>query len=88
MALANVRTLPFAGDAAVCPVRNLFAWLRAARIRSGPVFRQIRRYDRVQPERLTDQSVALIVKRAAARAGLDPSRLAADNLRGTQTSGR
>ena len=80
-AATTIRVLPYADDLSICPVRNLFAWLRAAKIRRGPVFRPVRRYDRVQPQRLTDQSVALIVKRAAARAGLDPAGLAADSLR-------
>ena len=77
----EVRALPYAADASVCPVRNLFAWVRAAKIRRGPVFRPVKRHDSVQPQRLTDQSVALIVKRAAVRAGLDPRRLTADGLR-------
>jgi integrase len=45
-------------------------WLQAAAIHSGPVFRQMRRGDTLTDRRLSDQSVALIVKRRATSAGL------------------
>jgi hypothetical protein len=47
-------------------VAALRAWLEAARITTGPVFRPIAKGDRLQSARLTDRSVANIVK---ARAG-------------------
>ena len=45
-----------------CPVAALRAWLDAAEISDGPIFRPIRRGGHVQPARLTDRSVANIVK--------------------------
>jgi integrase len=73
--------LPYGSNPATCPVRTLGAWLDAAEITEGPIFRPVNRHDQVQPGRLTDQSVALVVKRAGERAGLDPSRLAGHSLR-------
>jgi len=64
-----------------CPVAALRAWLEAANIAEGPVFRRVRRGDHVQPERLTDRSVANIVKTHAKRAGLDPTMFAGHSLR-------
>lgn len=58
----------------------LEAWLTAAGISGGAVFRQVAKGGRVL-ERLTDQSVALIVKRRAAAAGLDPKLFAGHSLR-------
>ena len=64
-----------------CPTRVVQAWLEAADIQSGALFRRVNRYDQVQVQRLTAQSVALIVKGRAAAAGLDPAVLAGHSLR-------
>ena len=57
-----------------CPVMALRAWLDAANITEGPLFRPIRRGGHVQVARLTDRSVANIVKQHAERAGLSAGR--------------
>jgi site-specific recombinase XerD len=75
------KPLPYGSNPATCPVRTLAAWLEAAEILEGPIFRPVNRHDQVQPGRLSDQSVALVVKRVGERAGLDPSRLAGHSLR-------
>jgi site-specific recombinase XerD len=64
-----------------CPVAATEDWLDAADIRAGPLFRPIDRFGRVGDGRLSDRSVALIVKRAVEAAGLDPARYAASSLR-------
>ncbi len=64
-----------------CPVTALRAWLDAAEITDGPIFRPIRRGGHVQPARLTDRSVANIVKHHAERAGLDPAQFSGHSLR-------
>lgn len=65
----------------LCAVRALQAWLNESGIRQGAIFRQIRKGDRVQDQRLTDRSVALIVKRHASPIGLDPAMFAGHSLR-------
>ena len=55
-----------------CPVAAVRAWRDAAGIITGPLFRSIRKGGRVG-DRLTDQSVTNIVKKQAARVGLDPT---------------
>jgi integrase len=62
-------------------VRPLPAWLESARIVDGPVFRSLDRFQRVQPARLSDKAVALVVKRRAKAVGLDPARYAGHSLR-------
>ena len=64
-----------------CPVAALRAWLNAAQIADGPIFRPIRRGGHVQPARLTDRTVANIVKQHAERAGLDPALFSGHSLR-------
>ena len=64
-----------------CPVTALKAWLEAAAITEGAVFRPIAKGGRIQATRLTDRSVADIVKAHAQRAGLDPRLFAGHSLR-------
>jgi hypothetical protein len=54
------------------PIEALDDWLEAAGIADGPVFRPVAKGGRVQPVPLTPQSVALVVKRWARAAKLDP----------------
>lgn len=62
--------IPFNKDKTICPVRALKAWLKAAKIKTGPVFRRVDRYGFVSKHRgLDPASVAYIVKHAAKRAG-------------------
>jgi len=73
--------LPFGSNPLTCPVRSLRAWLDMAGIVSGPIFRRVDRHGNVSSVRLTDQSVALIVKRCARAAGLDYEKYAGHSLR-------
>lgn len=66
------------GDA--CPVRALRAWLDAAGVGEGLVFREVTRHGRVGAS-LSDRSVARIVKRACVAAGLEPERYSGHSLR-------
>lgn len=63
------------------PVAALSAWLSAAGIADGPVFRRIRRGGHVTAERLTPAAVALIVKRYAGPAGYAIADFAGHSLR-------
>ena len=68
------------GGSKLRPVRTLSAWLEAASITSGPVFRSINRHGRVGAG-LTSQYVARVVKQHADAAGLDPDEFAGHSLR-------
>ena len=63
------------------PVEALQAWLAAAAITTGPIFRPVGKGDRVSPARLAAESAADIVKHYATRAGLDPRAFAGHSLR-------
>lgn len=73
--------IPYGSNPATCPVRAVRAWLADAAIDSGPLFRPVNRHGQVQGSRLTAQTVALIVKRYAAAAGLDPRHFSGHSLR-------
>jgi hypothetical protein len=56
------------GDVA-CPVEALRAWLEATGIQQGAVFRPINKSGKVAPSRLSDRSVAHIVKAYSSERG-------------------
>ncbi|TKV70805.1 integrase [Rhizobium sp. AU243] len=63
------------------PVDALNAWLEAARIDSGSVFRAIDRWGNVSPRALDPKAVNDIVKQRVAKAGLDSREFSAHGLR-------
>jgi integrase len=68
-------------DLTTCPLRVLQDWLDAAKISSGPVFRGVDQKGRLSPSGLHRDSVAYILKRAAARAGMSVAGIAGHSLR-------
>lgn len=66
--------LPLQQNLDVCPVHALREWLDVAKIDAGPLFRRVYRDGTVGKGRLSDKSIAEIVKRAAKLAGLDPTK--------------
>ena len=73
--------IPYGSNPSTCPVRTLQAWKHAGGISEGPLFRGIDRHGRLGAARLHKDSIGLIVKRAAAAAGLDPASYAGHSLR-------
>jgi site-specific recombinase XerD len=69
------------GRGETCPVHALQGWLRSASITEGPVFRAVNRHGQVAITRLTDQTVARVVKRCAKSIGLDAQAYAGHSLR-------
>jgi integrase len=63
------------------PVEGLNAWLVAAKIESGSVFRSIGRWGTVSRRALDPQSINAIIKQRAVMAGLDPTEISAHGLR-------
>ena len=73
--------LPYGSNPETCPVRCYREWLQAAGLEQGAVFREIDRHGRLETKPLHKDSVGLIVKRAAARIGLDVAEYAGHSLR-------
>jgi integrase len=74
-------TTAIARGSTACPVRAVLDWLEAAGVESGPIFRPINKAGTVSEHRLTDQSVAKLVKAYAAHAGLDQRLFSGHSLR-------
>lgn len=72
--------IPFARGN-ICPVRALRRWLEFAGICEGPIFRGVTRMGRVLEDRLTAQSVALILRKRMSRLGLSTDRVSGHSLR-------
>lgn len=73
--------LPYGSRIETCPVRALRAWLNAAGIAAGPLFRAVDRHGNVGAQRMSGAAVALIVKRRVVHADLDPAAFAGHSLR-------
>jgi site-specific recombinase XerD len=73
--------IPYGSHPETCPVRAVRAWLEVSEISSGPLFRPIDRHGNLKPARLSDRAVALVVKRRAQAAGLNPESFAGHSLR-------
>lgn len=63
-----------------CPVRAVRQWIEAGQVETGPLFTRLDPAS-VPGQGLTGRSIALIIKKRATRAGLDPQVFAGHSLR-------
>ena len=77
----SVKAIPYSSSPDLCPVRSILAWMSATPQISGPLFVSIGKGDRLHPDRLSDKSVALIIKRILEKASKDPSEYSGHSLR-------
>jgi integrase len=73
--------LPYGSDPATCPVRAYRAWLEAAGISDGPIFRRIDRHGRLLGQPISGRAAAARVQRMAGLIGRDVARIGAHSLR-------
>tara|TARA_B100002019_G_scaffold121076_1_gene104007 strand:- start:127 stop:1083 length:957 start_codon:yes stop_codon:yes gene_type:complete len=64
-----------------CPVKNLKNWLNISKIKKGPIFVRFSKGSKITNTRLTDQSVALIIKECLIKAGIDNKNYSGHSLR-------
>ena len=76
-----VIAIPRVRHSLYCPVQTVLDWQFVAGITTGPLLRRLNRGGRVGRSRLTAQGVALIIKRLAAKVGLDAERYSGHSLR-------
>lgn len=81
LGVSRLLGIPFGAHLETCPVRSLARWIERAGISDGPLFRAVDKGGNVAPTRLVGESVAQIVKKHAARIGLDPASYAGHSLR-------
>ena len=73
--------IPYFENIAYCPVTILQKWLNISKITKGPLFRKISKGSRLLENRLTDQTVALIIKKYLNKSGIDSSNYSGHSLR-------
>lgn len=73
--------IPYSSDQDICAVTALKSWIRRAHLDSGPLFRPLNKHKQIRNRRLTNQSVAIIVKKYAKLAGFNPDNFAGHSLR-------
>ena len=75
------KALPYFERSQYCPVVSLKNWLEISKITSGPVFRRFVKGSKLSKNRLTDQTVALLIKRYLNMAGIDSKNYSGHSLR-------
>ena len=73
--------IPFGEHEDTCPIKALREWLSTAKVTEGAVFRGVDRHGRVAPTGLHRDSIAAILKTAAARAGMNATNIAGHSVR-------
>ena len=73
--------IPYFENYLYCPVKNLRKWLNVSKIKKGPVFVRFLKGSKISNIRLTDQSVALIIKEYLTKAGIDSKNYSGHSLR-------
>ena len=75
------KALPYFDSSQYCPVVSLKNWLEISKINSGPVFRRFVKGSKLSENRLTDQTVALLIKEYLNLAGIDSKNYSGHSLR-------
>jgi len=76
-----VKGLPYFDNSQYCPVLTLQKWIEVSNIKSGPLFRRFSKGLKLTENRLTDQTVALLIKEYLKLAGIDSENYSGHSLR-------
>ena len=77
----TLKGLPYFDSSQYCPVVSIKKWLEMSKIDSGPVFRRFVKGLRLSEKRLTDQTVALLIKKYLNLTGIDSKNYSGHSLR-------
>jgi site-specific recombinase XerD len=76
-----IKGLPYFSNQIYCPVLHLKKWLKISNIKSGPIFRKFNKGFNLNNNRLTDQTVALLLKNYLSVAGIENKNYSGHSLR-------
>jgi integrase len=76
-----IKAIPYFNNNEFCPVINLKKMLKICKIDTGGIFRRISKSGKILSNSLTDQNVALILKKYLTIAGLDNINFSGHSLR-------
>ena len=77
----HLKGIPYFSNESFCPVKTLKKYLHAAKIISGPIFRRFNKGFTLSNIRLTDQTIALVIKYYLNKAGIDSKSYSGHSLR-------
>ncbi|NQW06985.1 MAG: tyrosine-type recombinase/integrase, partial [Candidatus Pelagibacter sp.] len=75
------KALPYFESSQYCPVVSLKNWIEISKITSGPLFRRFIKGSKLSENRLTDQTVALLIKEYLSLTGIDSKNYSGHSLR-------
>jgi len=75
------KALPYFDSSQYCPVISLKNWLNISKITSGPIFRRFLKGSKLSENRLTDQTVAILIKEYLNLAGINSKNYSGHSLR-------
>jgi len=75
------KAMPYFDSSKYCPVVSLKKLIEISKINSGPVFRRFVKGSKLSTNRLTDQTVALLIKKYLNLAGIDSKNYSGHSLR-------
>jgi len=64
-----------------CPVREIQAWIEAAEIEEGPLFRSLRKGGAISANRLSGEAISVLIKRHVRQISLEPAKFSGHSLR-------
>ena len=73
--------IPHFENSLYCPVNNLKKWLNISKIKKGPIFTKFSKGSKITNIRLSDQSVALIIKEYLIKSGINSENYSGHSLR-------
>jgi site-specific recombinase XerD len=76
-----VKGIPHFENSIYCPVKSLKRWINISKIKKGPIFVRFAKGSKITETRLTDQTVALIIKDYLIKAGIDSENYSGHSLR-------
>ena len=76
-----VKGLPHFENSQYCPVISLRKWIKISKINSGALFRRFTKGSKLSENRLSDQTVALLIKKYLNLAGIDSTNFSGHSLR-------
>ena len=76
-----IKALPYFDNPKYCPVVSLKNWINTSKISSGSIFRRFSKGSKLSEHRLTDQTVALLIKEYLQLAGIDSKNYSGHSLR-------
>ena len=77
----TIKGLPYFNNSQYCPVISVKKWIEISNIKSGPLFRRFSKGSKLTENRLTDQTIALLIKNYLRLAGIDNNNYSAHSLR-------